>query len=655
MLLRRALPRIFSLLMLLICALPQAAVADAAEDLKRAYGLMRAGKWTEAVAAAGEPGSLGRDILVWHRLRTATSGADFADYRSFLTRRPDWPGEPYARRMGERTIPEGGDPARVVAYFDGHVPQTGKGVLRLIAAKRALGHPKEAEAEALRAWKTMVLSAEEETALLALYPKALAPLHVTRLDHLLWEGEAAAAERMLSLVPDGHEALARARLALRASASGVDALIAAVPATLAADPGLAYERYLWRKRGGRSDGALDLIRERSVSAASLGRPEAWARDRGALARQLMRTGRPLDGYDLASRHFLEPSASAYADLEWLSGYIALQYLEDPDRALEHFNRFRARVLTPISLGRAGYWEGRALEAKGAKLDAQAAYEFGAEFQTSFYGLLAAEKAGLHLDPALLGQEQVPDWRGAAFMSDPLMQAALLLLKAGDLDLAERFMRHLCESLNPTEIAQMADMTLSLNEPHLALRIAKFAADQGVTLSRPYYPLHPLAELKMPPEVPVELALAIARRESEFDPVVVSPVGARGLMQIMPKTAEEVAGKLGLDYELRKLTTDQTYNATLGTAYLAELVRRFGANWMLVSAAYNAGPSRPQRWLVDYGDPRDEGIDPIDWIEQIPFEETRNYVMRVTESLPIYRARLTGKVGPIDLSAVLKAR
>ncbi len=226
------------------------------------------------------------------------------------------------------------------------------------------------------------------------------------------------------------------------------------------------------------------------------------------------------------------------------------------------------------------------------------------------------------------------------------------MKAGEPHLAERFLTHLTESLSPQEQGALADFALSIGEPHYALMIAKRAATMGITLPRAYYPIMDFGIGDLP--VPPELALAIARRESEFDPSVRSGAGAVGLMQVMPGTAREVAGILGVSYNASRLQDDPAYNARLGTTYLAELIEVFGTNMALVAAGYNAGPSRPIRWMELYGDPRDPNVDPVDWVEHIPFRETRNYVMRVMESLPVYNARLTGVTGPVTLTDALKS-
>jgi soluble lytic murein transglycosylase len=286
--------------------------------------------------------------------------------------------------------------------------------------------------------------------------------------------------------------------------------------------------------------------------------------------------------------------------------------------------------------------------------AQAAYADGAQFQTSFYGLLAAERGGLPVDPYLDGAEPFADWRGSDLARRDLFEAGLLLQASGEVDLAELFWTHLAEGLDRAQAGQLGQASIDTDQPHLGVMIGKQVAERGITLHAPYYPLHPLADADLP--MAAEMNLAIARRESEFDPSVQSGVGARGLMQIMPATATEVAASLGLSggHSTDRLITDPVYNAELGAAFLSQLAGRFDGNVVLMSAAYNAGPGRPDRWIRLYGDPRQGSadFDIIDWIEHIPFRETRNYVMRVAESLPIYRARLGKDPLPVPFSAEL---
>ena len=524
----------------------------------------------EALEALDDP--IARDIVAWRSLRAGQG--DFADYLAFLDRNPDWPGLPYLRQRGEQVIPEGADPATVIAYFEAQAPRTGAGVLALARALEATGDRAAAEAEAIRGWTQMVLSGDEAAALRRAHGDLLneGSYHIDRLDHLLWEGSDERARAMFPLVSEDWQALAEARLALRARRPGVDALIEAVPERLRDDPGLAYERFLWRIRAGFWDTAGELMAERSFADGALGRPEVWADRRADLARDVMREGQFETCYTYASGHYVsrEVDYLAFADLEWISGYCAFR-LGRYEQAIGHFERFRDVVFSPISMGRAGYWLGRAHEAAVSAEAAREAYALGASFQSSFYGQLAAERGGLPTDPAFLGDEDYGDWRQAGFTSSTVFHAGILLYEAGQANLAERFLTHLVESLSREEAGQLGDFALEIGDVHLALRIAKRAAQSGFEIMRAYYPVSDIAEVDLP--IPAALALSIARRESEFDPGVVSGAGAMGLMQVMPGTGRDTARELGIAYDGPRVLSDPGYNLLLGSTYIAGLLER----------------------------------------------------------------------------------
>ena len=620
--------------------------------LNEALDAMRDGKWEQAFALAEGAGQVAEDVIEWHWLRAGRG--DFDAAVAFLDRNADWPGLKYLRRKTEGRVPLGRRSDDVIAFFGGELPQTGAGSVALSSALSSAGKSDLVEDVVVRAWTSQVLSSRDEAYFLERHGDLLKAHHEARLDYLLWEGEAKAAERMLPRVSKGWQALAKARMALRAKKNGVDGLIAAVPASLKDDPGLAYERFQWRIAKKKRQGARDLLLELEASGANLGQGGRYGHWRRVFTRDAMRAGKAKTAYRLAASHQMtDDDGYAYSDLEWLAGYLSLTYLDKPKQALEHFRAFRASVETPISLGRAGYWEGRAHEAIGDAEGAALAYAFGAEYQTSFYGQLAAERAGLPMDPRLTGETDHPNWRTASFRDSSVLAAGVLLHEAGEPILAERFLTHMAETLTPTEVAQLADFAFELEEPHIALMIAKRAAYRGIVVPHAYYPVVDLGLDRLP--IPQELALSIARRESEFDPGVTSPAGAMGLMQVMPGTARDVAKELKIAYSRKRLLSDPSYNARLGVTYLDGLIDRFGANMVLVSAGYNAGPGRPIRWMEDRGDPRTGRIDVIDWIEHIPFRETRNYVMRVMESLPVYRARISGETAPLRMLAELQAR
>ncbi|SFA86119.1 soluble lytic murein transglycosylase [Poseidonocella pacifica] len=636
------------LILALLCNAATAQAQQPPRPLSAGMAAMRQGDWTMAAQLAGRDGVVGGDIIEWQRLRAGRG--TWQEVVDFLDRNGDWPGIDLLRRRSEEAMAKAPD-AQILQFFSEGLPQTAEGAMAHARALLAGGHERAAHDTIILAWRSLSMGEDTQTAILALYGDILADHHTARLDTMLWRGEAANAERMLPLVDAGWRSLAKARIALRARQDGVDTLIEAVPQALSQHAGLAYERFLWRARAGRTDSAVELLLAQSSSATALGNPGAWGNWRRILTREKMRAGDFGLAYRIASQHFLLEGTD-YADLEWLAGYLSLK-LENPARALDHFKAFAVGVESPISLGRAGYWIGRAYDALGDTEAADRAYSEAALHQTSFYGLLAAEKAGLEPDPVLRGDTEMPSWRGAGFVSTSVFQAGVLSLAAGEHYLAERFFVHLAERLSPEELGSLGNMAIELGSPHIAVMLGKQGARQGAVLPGPYFARHPLESMDL--GVPSDLLLSIARRESEFDPLVVSPVGARGLMQIMPGTAQDMAREVGVQYNEEALLADWRYNARLGAAYLRKLHGRFDGNPIMIAAAYNAGPSRPTRWMQEYGDPR--GGTPevmVDWIETIPFRETRNYVMRVTEAMMVYRMRL-GQQAPGTLGQLISGR
>jgi soluble lytic murein transglycosylase len=634
----------FRALALAIALLAAPLQADTVQAMRTALELAAGGDYDGALAVA--PAGVGRDVVEWQRLRAGEGR--LGEYEDFLARHSDWPGLPLLREKGEIAVARSDDPARVIAWFDGGLPVTGTGALAQIRALIAVGRAAEAETEAMRAWSSLPFDPTEEAALIELLPEAVGFVHELRLETLLWDGRRKEAERMLARVPDDLGALARARLALQSDAKGVTAIIKAVPKARAGDAGLAHDRFIWRMQKDLYDDALELILERSTGTDALGRPEAWAERRAVLARYLLRKGRAKEAYQVAANHHLTTGAD-FVDLEFLAGFIALRKLEDPTTALKHFKLLLAEVKTPISLARAHYWRARALEAAGQ--DATASYQEAARHQTAFYGLLAAERLGLTLDAGLLSKPATPDWTTAGYAQSSVLEAVKLLLKAGDRTLAKRFLLHLGESQDGTGLSQMADMALDWGEPHLALLIAKAAAERGLILPHAYFPAPDFVPDGL--KVSRALALSISRRESEFDPAARSSADARGLMQVLPGTAKLMSAKLGKEFDPGKLISDPAYNVAMGAAYLAEMAEEFGPSIALIASGYNAGPGRPRRWITEFGDPRLAEVDVVDWVETIPFDETRTYVMRVAEGVVIYRAKLKGAVGPVRITDELK--
>lgn len=642
--------RVLALLVAAILGSLGQARAEAVGDLRAGLIEMRKGDWNAALRVSGQRGSVSRDVIVWHWLREGFGSS--GDVLVFLERRPDWPGLAWLRRKSEPSFTNA-NPDRVLKFYDGMSPQTAEGALNYAVALMSKGRHGEAEADIVTAWRTMPMGAGLQKTYMENFSKLLKPHHEARLDRMLWDGNLVSAEQMLPLVSADYRKLAEARIALQKRQNGVDGKVAAVPKSLTDAPGLAFDRFVWRDRKELDDSAIDLMLARSTDPKTLGEPDKWAEGRRRLARLEMRTGSAERAYAIAANHHMTPDMGyGYADLEWLAGFLALRRLNDPATAVRHFQNFSEAVQSPISKGRGGYWLGRAYAALGDADKAHEAYSAGANYQTSFYGLLAAERIGRPFDGELANPRRAPHWKQAAFADSSVLEAGLLLLRAGEGNLSERFLTHLVESLDQTQAAQLGDLVIELNEPHLAVMIAKRAATTGTVLPAAYYPVHPVADMGLP--MAKEMTLAIARRESEFDPVVISGAGARGLMQVMPATAKLVAQDLGIlgGHKTGRLTSDWQYNAKLGANYLSSLAEDFNGNVVMMAAGYNAGPRRPISWMERYGDPRRGEVDVIDWIETIPFKETRNYVMRVAESLPVYRARLGQSPLPVPFSQEL---
>jgi soluble lytic murein transglycosylase len=400
-------------------------------------------------------------------------------------------------------------------------------------------------------------------------------------------------------------------------------------------------------RRDRYDAAEALLAKITAERHKLGKPEIWARRRGILVRRAAREGRSETGYLLASQHHLSNGDGYnYSDMEWLAGWIALRKLGDPARALAHFKRFNESVGTPISLGRGGYWLGRTYEAMGDAGKAREWYLAASAHQTSFYGQLAAAKLGAPGDVRIVAAD-LPDWSKSPALRSDDVRAGVLLHYAGEDRLAFLMFSHLGKQMEGgAALGALARLGLDLGQTHFAVRVAKNAARKGILIYPAYYPVTELAGYAS--KIEPALAMAIARQETELNKHAISSAGARGLMQLMPRTAKKVAGWIGEEYSRARLTEDWRYNARLGQTYLARRIDQFDGSYVMAAAAYNAGASRVDTWVGTYGDPRLPGTDMIDWIETIPFSETRNYVQRVIEGLYVYRSRLSGVAGPMSI-------
>jgi soluble lytic murein transglycosylase len=444
-------------------------------------------------------------------------------------------------------------------------------------------------------------------------------------------------------VDAGHQALARARMKLSDQAKDAALALANVPKDLRNDPGLIYERARLLRRQDKFAEAADLL---DPPPPNVPRPDLLWSELKRAARGSLEDGNISAAYRLAAAHGTD-NGEAFAEGEFLAGWIALRFLEDAPTAMKHFTAIYAGTTSIISQSRGAYWAGRAAEQMGDVAKAQDWYKAASKGITSFYGQVAALRLADKREIHLAGTPKPSSKEQQIFDKKELVRVVRMLTALGEGDRARYFLSKLMElSSKPAEYQLVAGLAAEIKRRDFAVSVAKEARTRGVEMIDYLYPVIKLPDGKDPEPA---LLLGLIRQESAFDVGAVSSAGARGLMQLMPATAKSVAKKIGVKYAEKKLTTDGSYNVTLGRAYVDDLLNRFGGSYILAAAAYNAGPSRARDWIYTYGDPRQRGVDVIDWIESVPFDETRNYIMRVLENTQIYRARLNQGVAKLGLA------
>ena len=594
-------------------------------------------------------------IVTWNRLVSEDSGATLAEIVAFREQNPDWPRQALlARRAEEALLAYPMSDEDILGWFAAHPPVTGEGKIRFGKALIAAGRKAEAKTWIQRAWVEDDFPAARQKEILENYGAYLTvSAHRARLDRLLWDHRTSDAKLTAALIDANAQALAEARIKLWMGSSQAPEALSRVPSAFRNDAGLMFDRIRYERRRGNDDAALPLILTAPEKPHAMVDPGAWWIERRIAARKALADGQYKEAYQIVSASGLT-SGTDFAEAEFMSGWIALQYLNNPGTALAHFARLNDGVTTPISKARAEYWSGRAASAQGDKKVAALYYKKAAAYPTTFYGQLAgAALAGIDGgDPRLHLKSDPRPTKEARnnFEKLELVHAAQILNDFGRTDQMWSFMLHLADILNdPEQIAALSDLALEFDDPKLSVRIAKVAAQRNIVLAQRAYPvsLMPQFAAKGPP-VEKALVYGLSRQESEFDGSVVSPAGARGLMQLMPATAKRVARQISVPYSSSRLTSDPAYNAMLGTAHLGDLVDNFTGSYVMSVAAYNAGSTRVGEWIDEFGDPRSTAVDPIDWIENIPFTETRNYVQRVMENLEVYRSRLSGSAQRIVL-------
>ncbi len=577
-------------------------------------------------------------MIDWAYIREPGNHVGFGERTAFIANNPGWPGLQTIQRRAEEALDENITvtvPVVVVDWFAAHPPLTASGRSAYARALQIMGRGAEAVPIARAAWRTSTFSGGTERAFLEAFGSVITPEDEReRLDRLLYDEEAVLAERQIARVDATTASIARARIGLMKAAGNIDALIAAVPPAYQEDPGLIYDRVKWRRKQDKLDAAHELLPNHPDRGT---RPDLMWKERQILARDALNNGLISQAYTIVKNHGEIDAANGLADAEWMAGWIALRFLKDGEAALVHFEKVYDSVQVPANVARGAYWTGRAAEFLGRADIANDWYRRGATYVTTYYGQLALSR--LKEDPIpMLSDEPTPTVADQnAFEERELTQATRALADIHNKNYLRTFVMALADSTGDLVQRHLAGQLADrLGHPDWAVSVAREAARDGIPLLTYGYPV-PHYPVPATPER--ALVLGIARQESNFDPNAQSVVGALGLMQLMPATAKGLAKREKINYVQSKLTSDPAYNLRLGSAFLESLVESFDGSYILAAAAYNAGPGRARQWSRTFGDPRDGQTDPVDWVEQIPFAETRAYVQRVMENVMIYRARL----------------
>lgn len=578
--------------------------------------------------------------LKWRAYQDEKHTAESADIMAFLEENSFFP---YHSRLTARVekllSTEKKKPKTILKWFDAHPPKTPVGVT--LYANALLKEKRKDDATALlkNSWTTaMRFSKNEESAFVQKFGKHLTKDdHRARLNTLLWKRRITESRRLYRLAGSDWRALAEARILLMTRRGNVDRAVSRVPDTLKDHPGLIYERTRWRRRSKLTDKAIELL---DHPAADTDAPERFWVERHILARNALEDGHVSQAYRLVSGHKMTPGGVAYAEAEFLSGWIALRFLAEEDRALGHFTKLYQAVTSPVSRSRGAYWCGRSVEKSTGMKAARPWYRNAATYSTSFYGQLAALRLNPDQDWFLPPDPTASPYMVTAIQSHRLTQIIRALIELEETDHVRRLASALFKlTQSPAQVSAFIEVMSSyVGRTDLAVFYARKARMKGVEHVRLGYPLYPL-----PTEMDIEpaLALSMIRQESGFDTSAASHAGARGLMQLMPYTAKRVAKQLNMPYSKKRLSEDPAYNIRLGTAYINDLLEKYNGNILMGLAAYNAGPRKVKQWRKAFGTPGDEDTSALDWIESIPYGETRNYVQRIVENMQIYRRILDG--------------
>lgn len=640
----------------LAASAPSAAAVEAAK-LALKGDFVAAG---EAAQRSGDAAAVKLVELIY--LRDHPNDAGYQRILAFLESAPKWPLSEALIKRAERSLYVNKEaPELILAHFAARKPVTDEGSLALARALLATGDTKGARAQVQKVWADPDASAELEKQVAAEFGKLLTEDdNKRRMWRLVYAQETNAAIRAAKRLPAEYQKAAAVAQKLVRGEKGADKLYAGLPSSMRQALGMRYALTRYYRVNENYAKAREVLLGVPADAEKMGDAEAWWIERRIVARRSIGLDDPKAArkaaYKISAAHGFADGNEALEG-EFLAGWIALRYLNDPDTALGHFQRLAEIASSRTEKARAGYWTGRAYEAMGDKGRAKAAYKQASAYSTIYYGQLAREKIGLGKVPEEIETGKASAAAEAAVARDEVVRAFKIMNEAGTKADLYMFLWSFANRFDSTdEMNAVASIVWDAGGATMAVRLAKAAAAQNVDIDSWGYPVRALPEWKQvgkPIEKP--MVYALARQESEFNPNAGSKVGAQGLMQIMPGTAKLIAKQHGIKYNPSQLMNPEL-NVTLGAAHLGDLVADHGGSYVLTLVSYNAGPRRSREWIRDYGDFRTGQVDPIDWVESIPFQETRQYVQKVMQNLHVYRSRLAPKtVRPMTADLMRGAR
>jgi soluble lytic murein transglycosylase len=593
---------------------------------------------------------IAKKILKW-RIAVDDPYVSLNELTDVVQQQGDWPNMTRIRAKSEALLFDRPlSASKTISWFGAAEPVSGEGRGALARAYFKRGDTVSGDKWLRLAWRESRLNRDRQKRLFKQYGKRLKREdHAARADHLIWQGRRfySSAGGLLSLMGRSDRALMDARMRVAGNRSGMDAAIKAVPASLRNDTGLLFERAHWRRKRRTEIYALPVYLDIKTPAVSeKGRKRVW-REKKYMATWALKHKRYQDAYDLCLHHGFDKGLD-FAEAEFMAGWIALTKLNRPAVAAQHFKALNEGVSRPVSKGRASYWQGRAAEEMNDPM-ANVYYAESSRYPNVYYSLLASEK--LDPDQAMISlpKEEDAGIVASQFEMKEQVQAIRMIGEIQNERMFNRLSFHLDDILvDPKELSLLATLAKDFGYMKPSVRAAKQAARLDTMLTESGYP-KPDVIINLPNYYDIPFVLAIARQESEFNTKAASGARAYGMMQMINATARATARSAKLPYRKSWLTGDPEYATKLGSRHLNDLLKQFDGSYIMAAAAYNAGPHRVRQWNKTYGDPRKGQIDPIDWVESIPFSETRNYVQRVMENLQVYRARLNNDQADLQLA------